>query len=77
MTTNDIRFDRALYVREVQQMLRTLAFDDARVPLISADGIFGKETADAVAAAQQCLHMTADGRVDYPTWIALVRAAGG
>jgi len=74
MTSHDIRFDRADAVRELQRMLRTLAFDDPRIPLVSADGVFGQATADAVAAAQRCLHLTADGRVDYPTWVALTDA---
>ena len=48
MPQNDIRFDRAMSVRELQRMLRVLAFDNLDVPLISVDGIFGQETADAV-----------------------------
>ena len=71
---HDIRFDRATHVRELQRMLRTLAFDDVRIPLISEDGLFGQETANAVAAAQACLKLPESGRVDYPTWVSLVGA---
>ena len=76
MTTpqNDLRFDRATPVRELQRMLRVLAFDHLEVPLISVDGIFGKETADAVAAAQAMLRLPSDGRVNFTTWVALVNA---
>ena len=72
---NDLRFDQAASIRELQQMLRVLAFDNLDVPLISVDGVFGKETADAVAAAQALLRLPADGRVDYPTWVAIANAS--
>ena len=71
---NDIRTDRAISVRELQRMLRVLAFDNLDVPLISVDGVFGKETADAVAAAQSMLRLPSDGRVNFTTWVALVNA---
>ena len=74
MPQNDIRFDRAMSVRELQRMLRVLAFDNLDVPLISVDGIFGQETADAVAAAQAMLRLPSDGRVNFSTWVALVNA---
>ncbi|MCQ2405502.1 MAG: peptidoglycan-binding protein [Clostridia bacterium] len=72
---NDLRFDRALYVRELQTYLRVIAKADGRVPLIEADGVFGKETETAVKAAQNCAHLPETGRVDFATWNAVVRAA--
>ena len=68
MPENDIRYDRATSVREVQQMLRTLAFDSGDVPLISADGIFGRETYDAVLTFQSRYGLDVDGIVGRNTW---------
>ena len=72
---NDLRCDRDLYVRELQTHLRQIALTDARVPLVTADGVFGCETTAAVKAAQQCAHLAVTGRVDFATWNAIVRAA--
>lgn len=72
---NDLRFDRALYVRELQTYLRIIAATDNRVPLIEADGVFGNETAAAVKAAQGCAHLPETGQVDFATWNAIVHAA--
>lgn len=71
---NDLRFDRALYVRELQTYLRVIAKADARVPLVTVDGVFGKETETAVKAAQSCAHLPENGRVDFTTWNAIVHA---
>lgn len=72
---NDLRFDRALYVRELQTYLRVIAQTDERVPLLTVDGVFGKETETAVKAAQTCAHLPPTGQVDFATWNAIVRAA--
>jgi len=72
---NDLRFDRTLYVREVQTYLRQIAFVDERVPLIAVDGIFGSETTKAVKAVQKCARLTETGRVDFETFSAIIEHA--
>ncbi len=72
---NDLLFDHALYVRELQSYLREIAKADNRVPPITEDGVFGTSTTEAVKAAQRCAHLPENGRVDYATWSAIVHAA--
>ena len=72
---NDLRFDRAVYVRELQTYLRIIAKADNRVPFVEADGVFNKDTEVAVMAAQMCAHLPQTGQVDFATWNAIVHAA--
>ena len=69
----DIRFDKRLFIREIQQYLRAIE-PDAEVPLIP-DGVFDAATAEAVRRFQLRHGLTPDGRVDYPTWKAIVAEA--
>lgn len=65
--------DRSLYIREVQNRLRELAFKDDRIPLISVDGIYGPQTAAAVRAFQEIYHLEPTGKVDKATWDTLYK----
>lgn len=72
---NDVRFETALYVRELQVYLREIALFDPRVPTVAVDGVFGRETTAAVKAAQTRVHLSPTGRVDFATWEAIVQLA--
>ena len=69
---NDIRFDRAVYVRELQTYLRALEQDEAY--LIVPDGIFGVETDEAVRRFQRRTALTETGIADLVTWTQIVDA---
>lgn len=58
-------------VREVQEYLRLLAGSYPRIPLLSVDGIYGPETAEAVAAFQTLFALPITGEVDGETWVRL------
>ena len=70
---NDIRFDRALYIREVQEYLRRIE-PDSTIALIP-DGVFGPETAAAVLRFQRLVAIEETGIIDYITWMQIVEAA--
>ena len=59
---------------ELQTMLRTVAAAERWTPVINPDGIYGKETAEAVRTFQASRGLPATGVVDYETWTALVNA---
>ena len=70
--TNDIRFDEALYIRELQTYLRALETDeDFRVV---PDGIFGAETEAAVRRFQNLVALEETGIVDFDTWTQMVES---
>ncbi len=69
---NDIRYDQALYIRELQIFLRELAFQDNRIPLINIDSVFGPETTAAVSAFQRIYSLPITGDVDRITWETIV-----
>lgn len=69
---NDVRFDRALYVCELQTYLRALEQDEAY--LIVPDGIFGIETAEAVRRFQRSVALAETGIADFVTWTHIVEA---
>lgn len=62
-------------VRRVQLYLYELGQIWEGFPLVYPDGIFGKETADAVKAFQVRAGLSQSGKVDFFTWTALVKAA--
>ena len=74
LPTNNITQDEALYIREVQNRLRELAFKDERIPLISVDGVYGPQTTEAVRAFQETYGLEPTGKVDKATWDALYKA---
>lgn len=69
---NDIRYDQALYTRELQIFLRELAFHDNRIPLINVDGVYGPETSSSVSAVQTIYGLPVTGDVDRLTWETVV-----
>ncbi len=71
---NHIRYDSSLYIRELQTYLRALSYLHPSIPRVDIDGVFGRETTDAVKAAQRLFRLPPTGIVDYPTWTAIVAA---
>lgn len=61
-------------VRQLQTFLYTASQVDPRIPSVNPDGIYGKTTAEAVAAFQRLEALPDDGRVDFATWQALLAA---
>ena len=59
---------------ELQTMLRTIAQAERWTPVINPDGIYGKETAEAVRTFQASRRLPVTGVVDYETWTAIVNA---
>lgn len=57
--------------REIQEYLRTLSFQDARLIPVTVDGIYGAETEDAVKIFQRFYGLPSTGEVDTTTWSAL------
>lgn len=55
-------------VRQMQEQLRTISRAYPAIPTITADGIFGPATAEAVRVFQSVFGLPATGIVDYPTW---------
>ena len=56
------------YVREFQAALRELSKYNLLIPRIAVDGIYGPETAEAVAAFQDVHGLPVTGHVDPATW---------
>ena len=67
--------DASVSVRELQTLLRTAARCQRGSVTLASDGIFGKETEEALRRFQQSENLPATGQVDLMTWNALVRAA--
>ncbi len=59
-------------VRSLQTMLRVLAEDDARLPTVVPDGIYGPTTMNAVTAFQRREGIPITGIVDQVTWEMIV-----
>lgn len=55
-------------VRQMQEQLNRIADAYPALPKITADGIFGTKTAEAVRDFQSVFGLPANGIVDYPTW---------
>lgn len=58
-------------IRQVQTFLRAVAIEKQNIPLLSVDGIYGEETADAVRAFQKSRSLSVTGRVNYETFTLL------
>ncbi len=61
-------------VRSLQTMLRVLAEDDARLPTVVPDGIYGPSTMQAVSAFQRQYGLPVNGIVDEIVWDSIVAA---
>lgn len=61
-------------IRSLQTMLRVIAEDDRRLPIIIPDGIYGPSTMVAVTAFQRREGIPITGIVDENTWTQIVAA---
>ncbi len=52
----------------MQEQLNRIAKNYPAIPMISADGIYGRQTADAVRIFQGIFNLPQTGVVDYATW---------
>lgn len=55
-------------VRQMQEQLNRIGQNYPAIPRVTADGVFGNQTAEAVRMFQQIFNLPATGIVDYPTW---------
>ncbi len=55
-------------VLQMQNQLNRIARNYPAIPVITADGIYGSATADAVRTFQGIFNLPRTGVVDYPTW---------
>ena len=55
-------------VRQMQEQLNVIADAYPALPKITADGIYGPATANAVSELQSVFGLPVTGKVDYPTW---------
>lgn len=55
-------------VRQMQEQLNEIADAYPALPKITADGIFGPATEEAVEKFQSVFGLPVTGQVDYPTW---------
>lgn len=55
-------------VLQIQQQLNRIAQNYPAIPKITADGIYGSSTANAVRTFQRIFNLGQTGIVDYPTW---------
>nr|WP_330390815.1 peptidoglycan-binding domain-containing protein [Lacrimispora sphenoides] len=55
-------------VRQVQEQLDTIAGVYTAIPRITADGIYGQATANAVRQFQSIFGLPVTGIIDFATW---------
>lgn len=55
-------------VRQIQEQLDRIAQTYTAIPRITADGVYGPATSEAVRAFQRIFNLPVTGVVDYPTW---------
>ena len=55
-------------VRQLQEQLNRIAQNFPAIPTVSADGIYGEETARAVEVFQRIFDLPVNGITDYSTW---------
>ena len=61
-------------IRSLQTMLRVFAEDNAKMPTVVPDGIYGPSTMQAVSIFQRQNNLPATGTADQKTWEAIVAA---
>ena len=59
-------------IRSLQTMLRVIAEDDARLPTLVPDGVYGPTTMQAVSAFQRQYGLPVTGITDQATWDQIV-----
>lgn len=55
-------------VRQIQEQLNRIARNYPALPTLTADGIYGQRTADAVRTFQRIFDLPQTGIIDYATW---------
>lgn len=60
-------------VRQLQTQLNRIAQNFPAIPTITADGIYGPRTAEAVSAFQRIFDLPATGVTDFATWYSISR----
>lgn len=55
-------------VKQMQEQLNRIAQNYPALPKVTADGIYGSSTADAVRTFQKIFNLPQTGIADYPTW---------
>ena len=55
-------------VQQLQEQLNRIAQNFPAIPAVTADGIYGEQTAQAVAAFQRIFDLPPNGITDYSTW---------
>ncbi len=55
-------------VRQMQNQLAVISRSYPAIPTITADGIYGEQTREAVEAFQRVFDLPVTGVVDFPTW---------
>ena len=55
-------------VLQIQQQLNRIAQNYPAIPRVTADGVYGPRTAEAVRVFQSVFNLPPNGIVDYPTW---------
>lgn len=55
-------------VLQIQQQLNRIAQNYPAIPRVTADGVYGPRTAEAVRVFQGVFNLPQSGIVDYPTW---------
>ena len=55
-------------VRQIQEQLNAISKAYPALPSVTADGIYGEATQNAVREFQRIFGLPATGVVDYPTW---------
>ncbi|MBD5499618.1 MAG: peptidoglycan-binding protein [Lachnospiraceae bacterium] len=58
-------------VRQIQNQLNRIARNYPAIPVVSADGVYGPATAEAVRTFQGIFNLPQSGIVDYPTWYSI------
>lgn len=58
-------------VRQLQTQLNRIARNYPAIPVITADGVYGSATAEAVRTFQRIFDLPQTGVTDYPTWYAI------
>lgn len=58
-------------VRQIQNQLNRIARNYPAIPVISADGVYGSGTAEAVRTFQKIFNLPQSGIIDYPTWYSI------
>ncbi len=59
---------RGTKVRQIQEQLNRISQSYPAIPSVTADGVYGEGTRDAVRDFQRVFGLPVSGIVDYPTW---------